>query len=351
MKITATKKTIVILCIVLLFVITGSFAYLLYRDVIENGLKHDRWFVIDKYEEFFQYCEERKEGQIYKVICNGLVYPPENNELENSKTCFNILLIQSEEKNKAPRLFNLCGDEKDIFWEDQEEFDGEKLTPVKLTMIYTSSDLGHYKYNKSEIRNATDSELYNEFYRNEEFTRYLRLPIKSNYTHPEQYHNYIILDKYGVLIEETGEVILLEAELTEKKIDGEDIELSFASRIQEKEVKLSARTKGLLLRKKDKEESEIISLSEFDKLLLNKEYEIRLAYIAESKTDLQKRVEHICLQEEEAPIFDVLCINKDIFLKESTTTVDGENIVKSLEQYSGTKIVLTNVFISGMSEL
>lgn len=351
MKVVASNNTIRLLSI-FFFILLFSGISLLYKDVISNGIKYGRWFTLDRYEEMLEDCDHIKMGGVIKVSCNALIYPstPLDNKIENH--CFNILILSSKEKDKQPELMNFCIEEKNILWHEIDKWKEEKdkLTPTIYSFVYSTKDYGHYYYNNIEIRNATEEEYYNSFVQTDKPPRWNNSNVKTNYLNIEDFQNYITVDKYALTIEETGKIIILETILTDKEIKEGLIHMTFTSRIKDKEVKFTAKTRGFHFKKEDKEDGTVITTENMEDIKIGGKYELSLGYLTKDFKHSSEEIDSICKIEKPPLMLEIFCMNKDDFIGENQPLTDGVDLINKLTEETNEVIDLENTLIISLKE-
>jgi len=345
MKFTATKKTIVILIVSFLVLVLGVISFI-YRDFISNGINTGRWFTLDKYEELLEDCEWEKKGKQIMVNCKALVYPAEPFFKDLDSFCINFYTVSLKDIDKRPEVFNICQERSKLSWEGIEKWfeEEKKYTPVNYSVVYSYAKGGKYLYDHIEVSNVSDKE-YEEFKKNNWLGKYYMFDVKRDYLTLEHYYNYVVVDRNAFGFEELGQILFLDATLLHVEAKGEKIFLTFKARMEEEMYEFKTKTKALLLLSEENHEYfENITTDNLDKLELEHEYEISLAYIVNKTDELISKSDSICNAAKELPrVNNILCLNDDYISSDSYNSIKGKDIVKEIGDKKG--VVLPNTFV------
>jgi len=327
MKNLRRRKGIVIISL-FFFILLISIAIFFFKDSISNGIKYGRWFTLDTYEDLLGDCDWERHGKELKVKCNALIYPASEIDKIVEDRCYNFLIVSKNDNNKKPEIFNICEKWNRIDWDTVGDWlaEKEKMTPVKLNLLYSTKNFGSYTYNGFEILKVSPNELFDEFYMNRALKEIL-FPIVADYDNKEDFNNYVHIDKGTFGIDEIAHLYFVEAKLLEKIVEDETMYFTFETRIKEKAIKLKIHTKGFLLIKDIEQGNfqEYITLENIDKIEINTNYEFRFFYLTSKTEDLQQKIEERCNNQEIHIANKSLCDNKEEILSNefSPTSQDG----------------------------
>ncbi len=330
MKISASKKTITILSICLVFLLLGGISFL-YKDVISNGIKHDKWFVIDKYEELLEDCEWKREGNQVKSVCNALLHNATDVEKLTAYHCYNLVTIPKANE-KMTYMVSICEDDHNVKWEGKEEWLEKRsgLIPVKYSIVYKRRKPFHYEYSSLELENATEKDLFETFYKNNDIKEYTGM-IETEYHSPDFYENYVFLEKDTFEIEEIGHLYVLSAKLIKKDVVNEKILLSFSSRIKEEEIIFTGQTEGFLFFPERLEAPPVLITAEnINEIEEDKAYQFKTLYLNNKSNNLVDNITQICNSKEVPPSISALCVNKETILSDDFKINTKDNIVQEL---------------------
>ncbi len=161
MKITASKKTIVILSISFLLLLLGVFVFV-YKDVIRNGFKYGRWFVLDKHEgEFIDCMEYKEEENEINAICQGFLLETEEKDASKSrgKLCKEFYIVYKD--YQGWQKFSPCLNKEDFIYKDILTKPNHYI-PVNIHIHYTKVNPFKYKLDNITLEDMGDEDLYVE---------------------------------------------------------------------------------------------------------------------------------------------------------------------------------------------
>lgn len=340
MKISASKKTITILavCSVLLFLAGIS---LLYKDVITNGLKYGRWFTLDRYEELLEDCSYKREGKELLMTCNALILPASEFDQNVTEHCFNFFTIPKENE-KSIYTFNICESNENIKYEGLEEWlSEEKMTPVKFTIMYKSTNYMYFTYSSLKIENATEEELYEEFYKNSHL-KSLNYSIASEYAFPDAYNNYVYVeDSTFVENDGIGHISIFSAFLLEKEMMGGEMVYRFKTKIENKDIEFQTYSNSFILHNGDYFEN--VTYENIDAMEVGKEYALSLLYLDNKSDVISEEINSWCEREEIHLSRQSLCGNKEKILGTNLNVTDKDSIIEELSSGQETVDLLDTI--------
>lgn len=344
MKISGTRRSLLIIS--LCFFISLVFLTLFYfKDSISNGIKYGRWFVLDKYQDMLDDCDWERTSKEMKVKCNALVYQASEIDKRVEDRCYNFLIVSKNDKNKQPEIFNICEKMDKIDWETIENWleERDKMTPVKLNLLYTKRNLGEYIYSGFQVLDVTPEVLFDEFYTNKSLKESL-YPIATRFKSEDDYNNYIYIDKGTFGIDEIAHLYFEEAKLIEKTTENETMYFTFETRIKEKTIKLKIHTKGVLLIKHIGQEDvqEYVTSENINKIEINTNYEFRFFYLTSKTKDIQQKIEERCINQEVHISNKSLCDNKEEILSNEFLPSTKDEILDYLTSNNEDGIVDVN---------
>ncbi|MGI6444072.1 MAG: hypothetical protein ACOX06_03700 [Candidatus Dojkabacteria bacterium] len=239
MKITASKKTIVILSIsfILLLLVAGLSFF--YRDIISNGFKYGRWFVLDKYEELLDDCDYVKTKDTVEVKCNALVRAVRKTETGH---CHNLLIIGPDTSKKLYET-NICERDEKIDTENVK-YNHPMLIPVKVKIVYNKKDVSpEYSFNNATMKNIDDLEILDLLEKDPRLKalsdridrKYYDINIYNYFYFPEEY----ILSFYGL-----QPINFVSADLEGVSIEDEYLVVRIRTLVRNQEVVLQSKIKG-----------------------------------------------------------------------------------------------------------
>ncbi len=327
MKITASKKTIVILSISFLLLLLGVFVFV-YKDVIRNGFKYGRWFVLDKYEELLDDCDYVKTKDTVEVKCKGLLYPPQELDKRLMTHCYNFITIPKKEEDKT-FVFNICEGNNRVKWEGMGEWlEVDSFLPLKYSIIYSKSKLFTFEYSSLEIANVSDTEYYKEFYKNKDIAQ-KRFVVSLDNPTPDGYYNYVDMKKNTFGIEEAGLIYTFKNQLQNIETKGDILELTFKSTIEGKDVILTLPSRQIEL-----SEGEglftTITVENKDLLKVGDNYQLQFFFLTDKPNTLVENIKKECNQEEVPILLTRLCGNIDIVLSNSFKPTTKDKIIEEI---------------------
>lgn len=325
MKVSASRKTIIILSICLLLVLLGVVS-LLYKDVISNGIKYGRWFSIDKYEELLDHCDWEREGKELKIKCKALLRPVSELEKKLSTHCYNFITIAKEE-DKRTSLFNICEGNKNVRWDNMSDWLEEgRFTPVKYALVYKKAKRSAFKYSGLEINNATEKEYYEEIYKSKDIAE-KGYAVSLDKPLPEYYYNYLYIEKDTFSIDEVGHIYVLDAKLLNIEINGKKMLLTFESVIEGEKATFTVPTTYTNL---IDENNQFVSIKaqNVEILKLNNKYQIKFFFL-NSKTDsFLSETEEIC--NEGLTSKKAFCENINIVTEETFKPTSKSEVIEKM---------------------
>lgn len=340
MRFSGSKKSIIILVV---FFILLIFFFLIFnfRDAALNGIRHGRWFTLDKYEELIEDCDFVRDGKEFRLTCNALLNVASEADKKNEDRCYRFLTISKNNESKKPETFNICEKGSKVNWDLMSEWLEEefRMTPVKYELIYHSKDFVNFTYERIEIRNATDEELFNEFYLN---SMVKEIPVVSEYLNKDMYNNYVYIEKDTFGLEEIGHIYILDAKLVEKSTeDNNSMYFIFETRINDQNIKIKTHTKGFMLMKEEGEtfSQEYFTENTSDQIPLDGKYQLRFFYLTNKTDNLNKKIEEICNSENIHITKKSLCENKEEILKNEFGVTSIGGIIKKLKNGNSEDIV------------
>ena len=327
MKISASKKTITILSICFVLLLVGGFSFF-YRDVISNGFNHGRWFVLDKYEELLEDCEWEKGGKEVRIKCKGLLYPISELEKNLSTHCYNFITIPKE-NDKKTSVFNICEGNNRVKWDGMEKWlEVDSFLPLKYSIIYSKSKLFTFEYSSLEIANVSDTEYYEEFYKNKDIAQ-KRFVVSLDNPTPDGYYNYVDMKKNTFGIEEAGHIYTFTNQLQNIETKGDILELTFKSTIEGKDVILTLPSRQIEL-----SEGEglftTITVENKDLLKVGDNYQLQFFFLTDKPNTLVENIKKECNQEEVPILLTRLCGNIDIVLSNSFKPTTKDKIIEEI---------------------
>ncbi|HHX99442.1 TPA: hypothetical protein GX533_02060 [Candidatus Dojkabacteria bacterium] len=246
MKITASKKTIVILSIsFLLSLIAGII--LLYKDVIHNGIKYGKWFALDKHEgEFIDCMEYKEEENEINAICQGFLLETEEKDASKSrgKLCKEFYIVYKD--YQGWQKFSPCLNKEDFIYKDILTKPNHYI-PVNIHIHYTKVNPFKYKLDNITLEDMGDEDLYVELIPNnmavQQIIRNGKMITQSN----------LLSEKNGYLAIETGidnnyPYMTYFKELSLKEIDVKDgkIRLLFTGEVKQQTVTITTIAESFL---------------------------------------------------------------------------------------------------------
>ncbi len=333
MKFSGSKNSIIIL-IVCFILLLFSLLIFYFRDVVSNGIKYDRWFTLDKYEELIEDCDWERDGKEIKLTCNALLHVASYEDNEIGDRCYSFLTISKKDESKKPEIYNICEKDSNVNWDSMSQWlkEKERMTPVEYKLVYQSKNFVNFTYDRIEIRNATNDELFNEFYLN---IHLKEIPIASEYLNKDIYDNYVYIEKGTFGIEEMGHIYILDAKLVEKSIEDNNLMyFTFETRINDQNIKIKTHTNGFMLMKQEGVTflQEYFTKNTSDQIPLDGKYQLRFFYITGKTDNLNQKVEEICKSEIIHITNKSLCDNKEEILKNEFKVTSKDEILKDLKK-------------------
>ena len=326
MKISASKKTIIILSISFSLLLLASISFL-FRDAISNGFNHGRWFVLDKYERLLEDCDYVKKGKAIKVQCNALLYPAPELEKNLNTHCYNFLTIPIDNEKKL-YLFNICEGNNKVKWEEMSEWlKADSLVPVRYSILFERSKLFSFKYSGLEIENVNEKEYYNEFHKNKDLVD-RRYVVSLDKAVPDQYFNYISMDRNTLGIEEVGHIYLFDTQLENIEAKGEELQYTFSSTVEEEDVVFTIPSKHILLQEREGQFTAITAENK-EVLKLNSKYQLQFFYLSNKSDAFVEKIKKTCSQEVHGHL-ESLCINIDTILEDSFKQTNKDEVIKEI---------------------
>ncbi|HRZ84903.1 MAG TPA: hypothetical protein P5344_02185 [Candidatus Dojkabacteria bacterium] len=344
MKFSGSKKSIIIL-IVCLFLLLISIFLVFSKDSISNGIKYGRWFVLDKYEDKLGDCNWERNGREGKVKCNALVYAASEIDNQVEDRCYNFLIISKEDINKEPKIFNVCEEGNKVKWPTIDKWLGEKekMTPVKLNLLYEGKDFNKFIYSGFEVLDVSSDELFEEFYTNKSLKE-VPYQIASEFTSKDDYNNYVYVDSGTFGINEIGHLYFFEAKLLEKSVENGTMYFTFETRIRDKITKIKFHSKGVILIRNNGQEDiqEHITSENIDKIEINSNYQFRFFYLTSKSDELLQKVNESCNSKEIDITNKSLCDNKEEILNNEFLPTTHEEILNDFTSNKTDNIINLN---------
>lgn len=292
---TAQKKNniILILCIATVIVLL-SFFVVLFKDVIFNGFRYGRWFKLTSYEELLNEneCEYFKEGDDLVLSCDSLI---EGMSVDDNpeNICYKIILIERKEKNL--RSYTLCENSKKIFFTNPYYvLANNTLLPVKILFRNKEDKNLNYSLYKIEMTTLSDEELYEEWFKDENFVKNIqgtRKLLLSNAVYHSVSHsndNYLFPDTV------IGGIQLYNVKLEEVLRGGDYFILKFSGSFEggSKPFNLLLKTRGFAYSDSISLKTKYITEKLIQETLVpNAYYEITLSYFTNKFTEDSKLIE------------------------------------------------------------
>lgn len=355
MKISASKKTIVMLIILSAFFATSLLASIfLLKDAISNGIKYGRWFTLEKHEELLEHCILSNENKTQKIKCKALLQSTPAPEKSNGETCYYLQLISKEDGNFI--RYKLCDKTEIIELKNPyKELLPGKLLATTLTISNKRRGLMHYSPEKIEILGVSEEELFNEWYKNEnmykikeklgsEFELIGEYPMKATYDGIElvNYQDYF------------GEIRLYNATIKEKSIKDSYIYLNIEGYIngRESSYNLTLKTKGFFVGANDTEEGWFVDASNLENMPKWERCILSLVY---TTTDMQKAFGGLCNNDVEG-FYKKVCDRNEEMLESDYESIlkDNNDFQKLVRESNGNfyqKRGMTVLNINGVSSL
>ncbi len=327
MKVSASKKTIVILIILFVLLLLGGICFL-YKDVINNGIKYGRWFSVDKYEELLDDCEWERKGGELRIKCRALLYPGTDADKNIPTHCLNFIMIPKD-FDKGVKTFNICEEIQNLQWEQKEEWlNAKSLMPVRYTLIYNHNNSIDFQYSSLGVQHVDEKEYFGEFLKNKSLAK-KGYAVSLDSSTPEQFNNYISMDKETFDIQEMGHIYIFATELLKKEVKGEDIYITLKSQIEKEEVSFTLASNSILL---SKGEGNFVNITteNIDDLEIHGKYQIQMAYLTNKPEDLTNKVEDMCKEDDILKHREPLCNNKKIVLDDKYKATSKEEIIKEI---------------------
>lgn len=328
MKITASKKTIVILSIsfILLLLVAGLSFF--YRDIISNGFKYGRWFVLDKYEELLDDCDYVKTKDTVEVKCKGLLYPPQELDKRLMTHCYNFITIPKKEEDKT-FVFNICEGNNRVKWEGMDEWlEVDSFLPLKYSIIYSKSKLFTFEYSSLEIANVSDTEYYEEFYKNKDIAQTGFVVSLENAT-SDDYYNYVVMKENTFGIEEAGHIYTFTNQLQNIETKGDILELTFKSTIEGKDVIFTLPSRQIEF-SEGEDLFTTITVENKDLLKVGGNYQLQFFFLTDKSDTLVENLKKECNREEVPILLTRLCGNIDIVLSNSFKPTTKDKIIEEI---------------------
>ncbi len=335
MKFTATKKTIVILTVSFLVLILGIISFI-YRDFISKGIHTGRWFTLDKYEELLEDCEYSKSGDVVKVNCNALLFPAQELDKRLKTHCYNFIVIPKDNEKKT-FVSNLCEGDDRVKWNKRDEWiEIQAFVPVKYSIVFNKTKPFTFEYSSVEIRTVGEKEYYSEFHKNKSFAEVgYYVPSLGNST-PEEYYNYVFMEKNTFGFEEIGHIYTFETQLQKIDVKGKDLQLTFKSTIENEDVLFTIPTRNIRLSEGEGQFT-TVTVENKDILKLNGNYQLQFFYLTSKPDSLIEKIQEECSQEDILLHLEPLCGNFDMILEDTLQPTTKDKVIEDLLSGKGEK--------------
>jgi hypothetical protein len=147
MKVSASKKTIVILSVCFVSLLLSGLT-LLYKDVVYNGIKYGRWFTLGEDDKLLDDCEYIKREEYVRLECNAFFVNYKADKESENNICLNLKLIPKD-SIETITLFP-CIERKNLNTKNYRHYNiPNSYFPVVVSFTYKKSGL--LKYSVSEI--------------------------------------------------------------------------------------------------------------------------------------------------------------------------------------------------------
>lgn len=287
MKVSASRKTIIILSICLLLVLLGVVS-LLYKDVISNGIKYGRWFSIDKYEELLDHCDWEREGKELKIKCKALLGSTKKEEGE--VLCHNILLIGKEQGKDISKIL-ICEKEDRVKLVDKRR-DYKRLKAVNIEVLYLSKDILKHSFEEVTIKSMEELDILAMIEEDERVSE-LADYIDREYFNMDFYDNFyfqpdFLEDRYSL-----QRLIFLQGDVESIVVDNKDLIVRIATQVRRREITVQTKIKGFNFYNAQAKETHFITkdnLAEFSDSLVGKRVRPMFISSMRQRSELDKEV-------------------------------------------------------------
>lgn len=332
MKNLRRRKGILIISL-FFFILLISITLLFFKDSISNGIKYGRWFTLDTFEDLLGDCDWERHGKELKVKCNALIPAATDTEKDIENKQYNFRIISKIDNDKQLRIFSLSEKGSNVKWDGVNEwFEARgKMFPIKFSLAYSSTDYLNFKYSGLEIRNATPTELYEEFYKNINLKKSL-ISLTSKYFSIEEYNNYVFAEEDTFGIKQIGHIYFMDGTLIDKYAEENTLYLTFDTRINDKNIKIKTHTKSLMLIDSNDFESisKRISPNDIDSLIIGDHYQFRFFYINEKLENLLEEIRMYCINRDIHITSQALCDNKGEILDPKFNATNKDIIIEEI---------------------
>lgn len=320
MKITASKKTIVILSISFLLLLLGVFVFV-YKDVIRNGFKYGRWFVLDKHEgELLDYCEHEEGDKELNIKCRGFMVNTSENHNSKSKSelCGGFYIV--DKKGQGWKKFVPCLDEQN-FLVQHIYLKPLHYMPVDIEIKYIKRGFFKYRLDKISVEDMDSMELVTILNGNNTKVNNIAMSIATQEDIRYEKDGFLPL-KVGILDDYPYMTYFKTLNLKEVSTEDSKVRLLFQGTIFDKSITMEVFSSSFLLTyyDKTKEQKEILVNKEnYNELTLNAPYRVHFFSLTEKEQDRLDEIVQSCKNNEkqEDIAFRVFCASGEEQIRNS----------------------------------
>lgn len=351
MKISASKRIILLIIVMIIFLVLGVLAFF-FRDILSDGIRYGRWFKVDRYEELFDRCKYTRSGEELILECTGLLESMSVYEGNDQGICYQYRLVPKGEGDISKEEF--CEDSNRISLDNPYK-ELEKILPISIQIHFKRDNYTSYKFEKIAMVALSDDEIETMFESGKLGTpntgAVLMNQLYGPYTDYLRYRGICCSANHPLLFVQGVYVIgLLGVKIEKAYVDGGYMYFVLNGHIdgQQKEYTVTVKSKGVVIVGLDGS-NKYVTKESLGENVLNDIVEVRIAYASADFNKYQGDFVESCsstyseMSNEEKSLCDNLSISKEW---ELTERISVDRFIELISSKEDKELIFNNLFVN-----